>query len=141
MTHGHCANGRRPPTYNSWMRMRGRCLDVKNRKYAEYGAKGVTVCDRWATFENFLADMGERPAGMSVDRVRSTENYEPGNCRWATTTTQNRNRKGVKCSMEIAETIRARVAADPKANRAALSREFGIAYSSVYLILQRRIWI
>lgn len=65
--------------------MRERCNDPKSDQYKWYGAKGVTVCDRWQrSFANFLADMGERPVGKTIDRAESEGNYEPTNCRWAT---------------------------------------------------------
>lgn len=70
-----------------------RCTNPKQQSYRYYGGKGVTVCDRWlAGFENFLADMGERPDGMTLDRYpNASGNYEPGNCRWATPRMQQSN--------------------------------------------------
>lgn len=81
------------PTYRSWKAMVQRCTLVTSNSYAGYGAKGITVDPRWLAFEAFLADMGERPAGTSLDRwPNPTGNYEPGNCRWATPTEQSRNK-------------------------------------------------
>lgn len=89
LTHGQTDS----PTYSSWQAMKGRCLNPEHKDYPRWGAKGVTVCDRWLSFENFLADMGERPAGTSIDRWPNFRgNYEPGNCRWATPEQQARNR-------------------------------------------------
>jgi len=82
----------RTPTYRSWDGMKQRCLNPKATGYARYGGAGVTVCDRWLSFENFLADMGARPEGTTLDRINPTLGYEPGNCRWATRSEQNRNR-------------------------------------------------
>ncbi len=82
------------PEYESWMAMRRRCRDPKNAKYHMYGARGVSVCDRWNnSFLDFLTDMGERPKGTTIDRYPNKNgNYEPGNCRWATFSEQNLNR-------------------------------------------------
>ncbi len=82
----------RSPEYNSWTGMRNRCRKPSDVAYKYYGARGVSVCARWESFENFLADMGERPKGMSLDRINSLGNYEPSNCRWATTKQQHENR-------------------------------------------------
>jgi hypothetical protein len=73
--------------------MRARCADVTGRHRKYYGAAGVTICDRWQSFENFLADMGERPSlEYSLDRIDNSKDYEPGNCRWATRKVQGANR-------------------------------------------------
>lgn len=81
----------RSSTYKSWQMMRQRCSNPRNDNYRRYGAKGIGVCERWESFENFVADMGERPEGTSLDRIDSVGNYESGNCRWATRREQNVN--------------------------------------------------
>ena len=74
--------------------MNSRCNTESSGNYARYGAAGVTVCERWQKFENFLSDMGVRPEGTSLDRYpNSSGNYEPGNCRWATAKEQSANRR------------------------------------------------
>ena len=84
------------PEHAAWRDMKSRCMNPKVKCYPRYGGRGVTVCDRWMTFENFLADMGPRPgAGYSIERNNSDGNYEPSNCRWATKLEQSRNRRGV----------------------------------------------
>jgi len=78
-------------TYRAWSSMLTRC-DNPASKYADWGGRGITIAERWRSFENFLADMGERPPGMTLDRINNDGNYEPGNCRWANHLTQTRNR-------------------------------------------------
>lgn len=90
----HLHSGTR--TYRSWMSMRNRCFRITNDNYPQYGGRGVTVCPRWLGehgFEHFLADMGERPPDMTIDRFPDRHgNYEPNNCRWATNFEQGSNR-------------------------------------------------
>lgn len=73
--------------------MQQRCDNPNNLKYADYGGRGIGVCDRWRDFENFLADMGERPPGTSLDRIDNDRGYAPGNCRWATRRDQMANQR------------------------------------------------
>lgn len=78
-------------TYGSWRAMRQRTQNPNHREFRNYGARGILVCDRWQLFINFLKDMGERPAGTSLDRIDNSKGYEPGNCRWATPSEQSQN--------------------------------------------------
>lgn len=89
--HGHTKNLTCSRTYRSWKSMIQRCTNPNVPRFNRWGGRGIKVCDRWADFENFLADMGERPVGMSLDRINNDGNYEPGNCRWATPTEQRMN--------------------------------------------------
>lgn len=92
-THGHSAGGKISGTYRSWQAAINRCTNPKNPKWSSYGGRGIKICERWMnSFEAFLADMGERPLGMTLDRYPDNDgNYEPGNCRWADAKAQSNN--------------------------------------------------
>lgn len=78
--------------YKCWAKMRQRCINPKDKRYDRYGGRGIKVCDRWQSFENFYADMGEMPEKMTLDRIDVNGDYCPENCRWTDMTTQQRNK-------------------------------------------------
>lgn len=93
-THGHSANNARTSTYITWQNMIQRCTDKAHDHYHYYGGRGIRVCDEWRTnYAAFLADMGDRPSGMTLDRIDPDGDYGPDNCRWASPSVQRLNRR------------------------------------------------
>ncbi|SDH10548.1 hypothetical protein SAMN05216466_107116 [Paraburkholderia phenazinium] len=129
--HGHARPGSHTRTYHTWQAMRRRCLQEKDSHFAEYGGRGITICERWNSFERFLEDMGERPAGLSLDRYPDVNgNYEPGNCRWATIKEQNENKRNS-------------LAYEFKGRRLSLkdwAKETGIGYATLRDRIRNRGW-
>lgn len=134
-THGH-ANGNGSPTYVVWLAIKARCLNPKNPGFKNYGGRGIRVCDRWMVFENFLADMGERPPGTSIDRIDNDCGYEPGNCRWATPIEQGQNTR--RCRMSSLDRAQAVwLVEDGGFSLAATARAFGVTVPAVSAPVRR----
>jgi hypothetical protein len=93
LKHGHSRAGQHTETYSIWKAIIQRCNNPKNTRYNSYGNRGIAVCQEWLHFENFLKDMGERPKGLSIDRINNDGNYCKENCRWATIDEQMNNRQ------------------------------------------------
>lgn len=127
-------------TYKSWRAAIGRCENERNIGYANYGARGVTVCARWReSFSAFLEDMGPRQSRHhSLDRIDTNGNYEPGNCRWATTTTQARNKRTNTCTSLSAILIRALHVRGARVTD--LMHAFGVSRATVWDVRHRNQW-
>ena len=136
--HGHTRNRTYSATYHSWQAMLARVRYMRRDKEKKHCGRGITVCDRWLTFDNFLSDMGERPEGCTLDRIDNDGHYEPGNCRWSSPTEQARNRRNARLIFSQAvEVARRRLAGEP-CN--VLAAEFGISESLPREIVKGRTW-
>lgn len=125
--------------YGSWDGMKRRCFNKAAKDYIRYGARGITVCDRWKnSFENFIADMGFKPTiKHTLDRINNDGNYEPENCRWATTKEQAANKRVGKLKKE--EVIKIRELCLVK-TRKELLEMYDISYSGLNDVINRRTW-
>lgn len=96
--HGHCSFGRRTPEATAWQNMKARCHNPRNPRYADYGGRGIAVCERWRnSFEAFYEDLGPRPSPKhQIDRIRNEVGYEPGNCEWRLPTENMTNRRNTR---------------------------------------------
>lgn len=124
--------------YRVWQTMVQRCTKPKALGFANYGGRGITVCERWMTFENFLADMGERPKGMTLERRDNDGNYEPGNVRWATMKEQAHNTRTTRlneCSAALIRHMRRR-----GASHRDLGHAFGVSHTVVAAVIAYRSW-
>ncbi len=81
------------PIHKTWDGMIQRCNNPKNKDYKNWGARGITVCKRWLDFQNFLGDVGDKPAGLSLGRIDNNKGYSKKNCRWETQTEQHNNKR------------------------------------------------
>ncbi len=127
------------PLYKLWDSMRRRCRDPHHKDFDRYGARGVTVCDRWQDFWAFIDDMGPRPSARhSLDRIDNEGPYEPGNCRWATATQQGRNRRSTILTEKLAAEIKRRVAFGDKTGD--IARALNLEYDLVRNVVVGQAW-
>lgn len=131
------------PTYKSWESMRARCNNPNNTRYQDYGGRGIQCCPEWKDFEQFQADMGNRPAGTSLDRKDNNGNYTKDNCRWATKEQQQRNTRRSVLTKEFVDCIYYAQDTSNLSDRE-LARQlgaiFGIKADAIREVLKGRCW-
>jgi len=141
LKHGHAKhNGtlKSSPTYQSWLSMKTRCTAKHRDTSSKYINRGISMCERWNDFSNFLADMGERPDGKTLDRKDNALGYFPENCQWSDAVTQARNRRSTKLDYIKALDIAKRMLGGEKA--AVIAKEYGVSENSVREIHKGRTW-
>ena len=134
--HGHCEGGRSSGTYITWQALVNRCTNLEAPKWVKYGKAGITVCARWRKFENFLADMGTKPDGFSIDRIDNNKGYTPRNCRWATPQEQGQNRSTNRLTVADVLFIRA----NPSLSAPALAKRLNVSRQVVRAAATRQTW-
>ena len=136
--HGHA--GVRSKTYSAWASMLSRCSNPRTHNFHRWGGRGISVCERWRVFDNFLADMGEAPVGKSIDRFPDRNgNYEPNNCRWATQHEQIANRDDTKLTEDLVQEIWGRREHGEQAS--SIARRLGVSRWCIGDVLNERTWI
>jgi hypothetical protein len=145
--HGEKTRSRGTPTWNSWMNMLRRCEKPNHPRYADWGGRGITVCRRWHDFASFLADMGEKPAGLTLDRKDNDGGYwcghcaecrrlrRPANCHWTTHAKQQVNRRGFKLIPAVIQEIQG--LADDGLTMSAIAGQMGLGRHTVAKALFR----
>ncbi len=136
--HGHARKGKKTKIYKVWANMKDRCSNPNCKQFNDYGGRGISVCERWLKFENFLSDVGECPDGLVMDRIDNNGNYEPNNHRWTDWKTSLRNRNCVKVSTEKVKIIKEMRLFGYKQQE--IANQFNICQQHVSRIINNKQW-
>ena len=125
--------------YSAWCSMKTRCTNKHASSYRYYGGRGIRICDEWkADFVAFFLDMGERPAGFTLDRINPNGNYEPANCRWINKSDQSRFKRTTKLSWADVTAIHAAHSIDDDTKT--IANRFGVSVSTIRQVIRKKIW-
>jgi hypothetical protein len=125
--------------YYVWRQMFSRCYCPAHVSFHNYGGRGITVCKRWRSFANFLADMGDRPEGLQLDRINNCKGYSPKNCRWATTYEQYLNKRTHGWNKLTSKQARA-IRVDPRRPYRVIAADYGVTRHMVGMIIRGDAW-
>jgi len=137
--HGHAGSGKHSKTYNTWIDMKRRCINPKRDNFKNYGGRGISICDRWNKFENFLEDMGAAPDGLTIERKDNNGNYTPENCYWATWRQQNRNNRRIKLNPFKVQLIK-KLLKESQLTQKEIGKIFNVCHSIISAIKLNRKW-
>jgi hypothetical protein len=138
--HGDAKKGQWAPEYGTWTCMWRRCRDTKDEHYPRYGGRGITVCDEWASYAAFLADMGRKPSKLhTLDRIDNDKGYNKANCRWATATEQNRNSSQTNLNEEKVKEIR-RLYSTGQYSQGKLATKFSVSQPTIHRVVTGKVW-
>lgn len=115
-----------------------RCHNPKHHAFKDYGARGITVCEKWRTFAGFFEDMGNQPSGMSIERINNSMGYSKENCKWATATEQARNRRATKLNED--SVVRIKEMLENGVSQSEIAAQFGVTRSSIGHISRGSTW-